>query len=203
MRGIMLQEWASDSPCGCKGDETLRINWILRRVLFVALALCLLMVGAAMADTSDFTFKSNSAGTGYVVTGYTGSDTTVTVPDWYNSLPVTEIGASAFQGNTAIKIVKLPSSIEKIASAAFKGCTSLEKVTDYTAAAQPPAETHLAGDADNNGAVNAADVLLVMQYDAGWSISKPDADVNGDGAVDSKDAVRILQYLAGEISSLD
>lgn len=181
----------------------MRINMILRRVVFVALALCLLMMGAALADTNDFTFKSNSAGTGYVVTGYTGSDTTVTVPDWYNSLPVTEIGASAFQGNTAIKIVKLPSSIEKIASAAFKGCTSLEKVTDYTAAAQPPADSHIAGDADNNGKVEAYDALLVMQFDAGWSISKPDADVTKDGVVDRKDAVRILQYLAGEISSLE
>lgn len=181
----------------------MRINLILRRLMLAALMLCLLMVGAALADTNDFTFQSNAAGTGYVVTGYTGSDTTVTVPDWYKGLPVTEIGASAFQGKTAIKIVKLPSSIEKIASAAFKGCTSLEKVTDYTAAAQPPAETHLAGDADNNGVVNAADALLVMQYDAGWNISKPDADVNGDGAVDSKDAVRILQYCAGKISSLE
>lgn len=181
----------------------MRINLILRRMFLAALALCLLMATDALADTNDFTFKSNAAGTGYVVTGYTGSDTTVTVPDWYKGLPVTEIGASAFQGNTAIKVVKLPSSIEKIASAAFKGCKSLEKVTDYTAAAQPPAETHLTGDADNNGVVNAADALLVMQYDAGWNISKPDADVNGDGAVDSKDAVRILQYCAGKISTLD
>ena len=181
----------------------MRSNLILRRVLIATLMLCLLAAGAALAATNDFTFKSNSAGNGYVVTGYTGSDTTVTVPDWYQGLPVTEIGASAFQGKTALKVVKLPSSIGKIASAAFKGCTSLEKVTDYTAAAQPPAQTHLAGDADNNGTVNAADALLVMQYDAGWSISKPDADVNGDGAVDSKDAVRILQYCAGKISSLE
>ena len=199
----MLQEWVNDSPCVCKGDETLRINLILRRVMLAALTLCLLMAGAALADTNDFTFQGNAAGTGYIVTGYTGSDTTVTVPDWYKGLPVTEIGASAFQGKTAIKIVKLPSSIEKIASAAFKGCTSLEKVTDYTAAAQPPADTHLAGDADNNGVVNAADALLVMQYDAGWNISKPDADVNSDGAVNSQDAVRILQYCAGKISSLE
>lgn len=181
----------------------MRINLMLRRVILAALMLCLLMTGAALAATNDFIFKSNSAGTGYIVTGYTGSETTVTVPDWYNSLPVTEIGASAFQGNTAIKIVKLPSSVEKIASAAFKGCKSLQKVTDYTAAAQPPAPTHLTGDADNNGTVNAADALLVMQFDAGWNVSVPDADVTRDGVVDVKDAVRILQYCAGQISSLD
>ena len=76
-------------------------------------------------------------------------------------------------------------------------------MTDYTAAAQPPASTHLTGDADNNGTVNAADALLVMQFDAEWNVSVPDADVTRDGVVDVKDAVRILQYCAGQISSLD
>ena len=180
----------------------MRINVMLRRMVLAALALCLLMVGTALADTKDFTFALSASGNGYVVTGYAGSESTVTVPDWYKGLPVTEIGSAAFQGNTAIKVVKLPSTIEGIGESAFKGCTNLDKVTDYNAAAQPPVE-ELVGDADGNGKVDANDALLIMQYDAGWEVSKPDADVNGDGAVDTKDAVRILQYCAGEISSLE
>ena len=181
----------------------MRINLALRRMILAALVLCLLMAGAALADTKDFSFTLNTSGTGYVVTGYSGSESTVTVPDWYNSLPVTAIGPSAFQGNTAITVVKLPSTIQVIDDAAFKGCTNLQKVTDYAASAQPPAPVHLAGDADNNGVVDAYDALLVMQYEAGWPVSKPDADVTKDGVVDGKDAVRILQYCAGEISSLE
>ena len=181
----------------------MRINVKFRCMILVALMLCLLMTGAALADADDFTFALNAGGDGYVVTGYSGSDATVTVPDWHNSLPVTEIGASAFQGNTTLKTVKLPSSLERIGASAFKGCKNLAKVTDYSAAAEPPAPAHVPGDADGNGTVDARDVLLVMQYDAGWSVSKPDADVNGDGAVDLKDAVRILKYCAGDISSLD
>lgn len=180
----------------------MRIKKMLRWAILAALALCLLLASSAMADTEDFTFKLNAGEDGYVVTGYNGSDSAVTVPDWYNSLPVTEIGASAFQGNTALKSVKLPSSLERIGTAAFKGCKNLEKVTDYAAAAEPPAPDFILGDADDNGQVDVQDVLRVLQYAAGWDTSVSNADVTNDGAVDVNDAVRILQYCAGEISTL-
>lgn len=56
------------------------------------------------------------------------------------------------------------------------------------------------GDADANGTIDAHDALLIMQYDAGWSVtlSKANADVNDDGGVDLSDAMLILRYGAGE-----
>ena len=56
----------------------------------------------------------------------------------------------------------------------------------------------LAGDADGNGRVDAQDALLVMQYDAGWSVTllKTNADVNGSGTVNLADAVEILRIAA-------
>lgn len=178
----------------------MRINHVLRTLILTALALCLLWCTAAFADTNEFSFALNGNGDGYVVTGYSGSDAAVTVPDWYLNLPVTEIGSSAFQGNTAIKTVSLPSTVVKIGSSAFKGCTSLSKITSYTADAEPPAGARIPGDADDNGQVNAHDALLVMQYDAGWDVSveKTNADVNGSGSVDLDDAVLIFRYGAGE-----
>lgn len=58
----------------------------------------------------------------------------------------------------------------------------------------------LSGDADANGAVNAGDALLILQYDAGWAVSlnKENADVNSSGGVDMSDALLIFRYLAGE-----
>lgn len=58
----------------------------------------------------------------------------------------------------------------------------------------------LPGDADNNGVVNLYDALLVMQYDAGWSVAlnKSNADVNASGGVDMNDALLILRHGAGE-----
>lgn len=52
----------------------------------------------------------------------------------------------------------------------------------------------LPGDADGNGRVDAKDALLIMQYDAGWSvqISMVNADVNG-GGVTLSDAVAVLR----------
>lgn len=176
----------------------MRITTMLRRVILAALALCLIMASAAMADTNDFTFALNAGGDGYIVTKYTGSDATVTVPDWYNSLPVTEIGDGAFQGNSSIVTVYLPDSIESLGAGAFKGCKNLDKVTDYAAASEPPAPEYILGDADDNGTVDINDALLVMQYDAGWSVSveTTNADVNASGSVDINDAVQILQNCA-------
>ncbi len=176
---------------------------MLRRMILTALLLFVLLMAAALADTNDFTFTPNGSGDGYVVTGYSGSETTVTVPDWYNGLPVTEIGSGAFQGKTGVKAVSLPSTIVRIGASAFKGCSSLSKVTSYAASAEPkpPTVDRVPGDADGNGKVDLHDALLVLQYDAGWSVSidKANADVDANGAVTLDDAVLILQYGAGEI----
>lgn len=58
----------------------------------------------------------------------------------------------------------------------------------------------LPGDADANGAVNAQDALLILQYDAGWSVSlnKENADVDNSGSVDIQDALLVFRYCAGE-----
>lgn len=60
--------------------------------------------------------------------------------------------------------------------------------------------TGLPGDADANGVVNPMDALLMLQYDAGWSVSlnKENADVNNSDSVDMEDALLVLRYCAGE-----
>lgn len=176
---------------------------MLRRMMLTALVLFVLLTAAALADTNDFTFTPNGSGDGYVVTGYSGSETTVTVPDWYNDLPVTEIGSGAFQGKTDLKAVSLPSTIVRIGASAFRGCSSLSKVTSYAASAEPtpPTVERVPGDADGNGKVDLHDALLVLQYDAGWSVSidKNNADVDANGAVTLEDALLIFRYGAGVI----
>ena len=132
------------------------INKLFRLALAAALMLCL-MLNMAWADEGGFTFALNGAGDGYVVTGYTGSGSSVTVPGWYNRKPVVAIGAGAFQGNAAIKSVSLPNSITSIGEAAFKNCTSLSSLSSYTAAA--PA------------AVNATITLSTDSVYAGTSLS--------------------------------
>lgn len=53
---------------------------------------------------------------------------TVTVPSSYDGLPVTRIHDSAFEGNTTLRTVTIPSSIKSIGDSAFEGCSALETV---------------------------------------------------------------------------
>ena len=175
-----------------------KIKRLLCLMLAAALLLCAAWSVACADDAAGYTFALNAAGDGYVVTGYTGGESSLTVPDWYEGKPVTEIGDSAFEDNAAITRVALPSTITVIGRAAFKRCTNLSTLTTYTAADQPP-QTTLAGDANGDGAVDIHDALLIMKHSAGWTVSLDDecADVNASGSVNIEDALLILQHCAG------
>ena len=58
---------------------------------------------------------------------YTGK--TLEIPAQIDGIPVTVIGASAFQDNTAITAVSIPDGVIYISNAAFKGCSALRSVT--------------------------------------------------------------------------
>lgn len=181
----------------------MRFMTMLRRVMLTALMLCVLLTAAALADMNDFAFSLNGSGNGYVVTGYSGSETTVTVPDWYKGLPVTEIGSGAFQGKSGVKAVSLPSTVVRIGASAFKGCTGLSKVTTYIASekpAEPDTPERVPGDANGDGQVDSRDALLVLQYGAGWNVSleKANADMDADGSITLNDAVLIFWSAAAE-----
>lgn len=59
--------------------------------------------------------------------------------------------------------------------------------------------TRLAGDANEDGKVNARDAMLIAQYTAGWEvkINLTNAEVTGDGKVNARDAMAIAQFVAG------
>ena len=59
---------------------------------------------------------------------YDGTDASVVVPDTIADLPVTVIGASAFEGNTTLTSIDLPDSIQVIGRRAFANCTKLAEI---------------------------------------------------------------------------
>lgn len=170
--------------------------------LFCSLAMLLVMMillaATAIAESDEFTFVLNADGDGYVVAGYSGNSASVKVPDWYNQKPVTEIGKGAFKDNTTITTVSLPSTITRIGEAAFKNCTRLSSVDSYSAAATPPDDGRILGDADNSGTADIYDALLVMQYDAGWSVTlnTVNADMDANSIINIEDALLIFQQSA-------
>ena len=97
-------------------------------------ATCEIHVGEASSEGAVFgqdnllQYTLNGDMSAYIVTGYTGTAKTVTVPDIYNGLRVISIGSAAFKDNTYIEKVKIPNSVQLIDTQAFKGCTALKTV---------------------------------------------------------------------------
>lgn len=106
---------------------------VLRTVSLSAavLAACLTAPAAFAAETtpptSDYTYTITKDDT-VTITGYTGSDTVLTVPQKLGGSPVTEIAADAFAEQTKLTSVTLPESLAAVGERAFADCTALETV---------------------------------------------------------------------------
>ena len=85
-------------------------------------------VNKAFTVTGDFVFTVRDDSTGIVVVKYNGTASTLTVPNTVAGLPVVEIGAQAFEGNTKLKSVTLLATIEIIGRRAFAECKNLLEV---------------------------------------------------------------------------
>ena len=85
-------------------------------------------VSKTFTVTGDFDFAVRDDSTGIVVVKYNGTASTLTVPNTVAGLPVVEIGAQAFEGNTKLKSVTLPATIEIIGRRAFAECKNLLEV---------------------------------------------------------------------------
>lgn len=102
--------------------------------LLFGLAVMAITCIAAGADytVGDFTYVY--ADGGYMLTGYTGSDTSVVIPESVD-IPQLEgekdvkfIDAGAFKGKADITSVTLPHTLTRIDAEAFAGCTALTDV---------------------------------------------------------------------------
>lgn len=74
--------------------------------------------------TSNFTYELNETGDGYVITGYTGSATSLAIPKEIHGIPVVEIGEGAFKGSSVEQVALLP-NLKKIGFEAFFDCDKL------------------------------------------------------------------------------
>jgi hypothetical protein len=63
------------------------------------------------------------------ITGYNGTDTDVTIPEYIGGYRVTGIGEKAFAANGNIVNITMPSTIKRIEDYAFQGCIGIINVT--------------------------------------------------------------------------
>ena len=116
----------------------------------------------------------NNAATYQVTTQVSDSTPTLTIVDDTNvsgefTIPetveyngttykVTKIGESAFEGNTSLTKITIPSSVKEIGYNAFKGCSNLESITTYN---ETP--INLSGSAGTRGMTTRADGSSVFE----------------------------------------
>ncbi|MBQ9950568.1 MAG: leucine-rich repeat protein [Clostridia bacterium] len=74
-------------------------------------------------------FFTYTIGTTVTITGYTGTDTAVYIPEEIDGVSVTAIGRSAFRRNKAIEKVYIPKTVTVIDKEGFEECTGLKHVT--------------------------------------------------------------------------
>ena len=86
-------------------------------------------VHAEEYTVEDTTYKYEVLKDGTVsITGYSGSDTDITIPSDIDGKKVTSIGTYAFSGCSSLEKIKLPEELTSIGYAAFSGCSSLSEI---------------------------------------------------------------------------
>ncbi len=78
--------------------------------------------------TEGFEYELTSNGV-MRITGYTGSNTVITIPSMIEGKGVTAIADKAFMDKTTLTSVTIPEGITNIGNLAFKNCTGLTQVT--------------------------------------------------------------------------
>lgn len=95
-------------------------------ILLLALICMPSTLRAEVKQFGDFQYTSDSSAV--IITGYTGKDGAVTIPEQIENLPVKVVGRSAFPQKRALTSVNVPASVKEIEAHVFNGCTSLTKV---------------------------------------------------------------------------
>ncbi len=78
---------------------------------------------APTASESEFTVDSNGK-----LMSYSGTATSITVPNPINGIEITSVGENAFANSNIAEII-LPNSVKKICSGAFENCQNLKTVS--------------------------------------------------------------------------
>ena len=98
----------------------------MKKIFAFILAMLLLTACAAFAETGEFLYEQRDDGV--YITGYTGSDTILRLPESIDGQSVTGVASAAFAGNSTIVELYVPDSCRIIEEEAFAGSTALRDV---------------------------------------------------------------------------
>ena len=75
---------------------------------------------------ADFTYTVGDGGV--TITGYTGGDSVVVIPDSFDGVAVTAIAEGAFADKTFVEAISIPDTVTAIGFGAFSGCKGLKSM---------------------------------------------------------------------------
>ena len=175
------------------------------------------LVDVVNADGDDMFCTALAAGTETFAVDMSGADFAV---DTYTVTVTAFDGDNAIVSNSVDVVVKAKPTTEPTTTETEPTATETEPTatgTEPSATGTEPsatgteveptgtqAEEILYGDANDDGAVNMKDVLILRKQLAGMMpiINMANADVNGDGSVNMKDVLELRKYLANLITTL-
>ena len=111
-----------------------KMKQLLSVFLATMLVIAALPVSTSAVNWSDFSAARlyNSGPNEAEITGYTGTDTEITIPDTVNlygeTYRVVQIDMYAFNDNTTLQKVTIPTGVRTIEGGAFSGCSNLQEV---------------------------------------------------------------------------
>jgi hypothetical protein len=100
----------------------------MKKIIIALIFLPFFSISLLAQTTDEFRVSTTRDGTGVVITGYTGSSSTVNIPASIQGLPVKEIATRAFQKAT-ITTVSIPAGVTIIGAYAFSENDKLYSVT--------------------------------------------------------------------------
>lgn len=106
--------------------DILKILKLRRNRIRIGLLSVLSSLLSAVAQ-AQFTFTTNNGA--ITITGYTGTNSVVVIPDTTNGYPVTSLDQGAFANCTNLTAITIPNGITNIGGTAFIACFSLTSVT--------------------------------------------------------------------------
>ena len=136
---------------------------------FISATILMLALPAAVQAQLNYTTTNGTIT--ITITDYTGTGGAVSIPSTINGLPVTRIGAWAFDNCTNLTSVTFPNSVTSIGNCAFFVCTRLTTVTI------PKNITSIGGEAF--GACTSLDTIVVSSVSWLHTTSRS----NGNGTV--------------------
>ena len=85
-------------------------------------------IRAGNQDCFEYAVSSIEGVESATITGYSGPDTSIAVPEAIGGAKVTAIAGSAFEGCTSLTSVAIPESVTNIGASAFDGCSALSNI---------------------------------------------------------------------------